>query len=196
MLQIGLINIVRAVGLEPDGILGHSNGEVACAYADGCFNEEQAITVAYARSIIGDKSRELIGIGKMAAVGELNEDALVILHVEWQDQYLKKKSNFLCYTRRYLFSREYYAIRFNMTMSYVITINTNISSSALIQTLKFFSLNQLVASLFNVCDRDLPRISIPRRFQCLLLVLLFATLLVHPTPFLAVFPCCVFIQSF
>ncbi|KAK3743696.1 hypothetical protein RRG08_030817 [Elysia crispata] len=67
-VQIGLINIVRAVGLEPDGILGHSNGEVACAYADGCFNEEQAITVAYARSIIGDKSRELIGIGKMAAV--------------------------------------------------------------------------------------------------------------------------------
>ncbi|RUS92164.1 hypothetical protein EGW08_000017 [Elysia chlorotica] len=68
-VQIALINIVRAVGLEPDGILGHSNGEVACAYADGCFNEEQAITVAYARSIIGDKSRELIGTGKMAAVG-------------------------------------------------------------------------------------------------------------------------------
>ncbi|GFR86539.1 fatty acid synthase [Elysia marginata] len=68
-VQIALINIVQAVGLEPDGILGHSNGEVACAYADGCLTEEQAITVAYVRSIAGEKSRQYLGVGKMAAVG-------------------------------------------------------------------------------------------------------------------------------
>ena len=58
------------MGLQPDGILGHSNGEVACAYADGCLSAEQAITVAYGRSTIGEKSREYLGVGKMAAVGE------------------------------------------------------------------------------------------------------------------------------
>ncbi|KAK3911268.1 Fatty acid synthase [Frankliniella fusca] len=65
--QIALTNVLFAVGLRPDGIIGHSVGELGCAYADGCLTEEQALLAAWAR---GRASTEATLIkGMMAAIG-------------------------------------------------------------------------------------------------------------------------------
>ncbi|XP_052513198.1 fatty acid synthase [Budorcas taxicolor] len=65
--QIALIDLLTSMGLRPDGIIGHSLGEVACAYADGCISQEEAILSAYWR---GQCIKEAnIPPGAMAAVG-------------------------------------------------------------------------------------------------------------------------------
>lgn len=48
-VQIGLTDVLRAIGVVPDGIIGHSVGELGCAYADGCMTAEQMILAAHAR---------------------------------------------------------------------------------------------------------------------------------------------------
>lgn len=56
------------MGIEPDGIVGHSVGELGCAYADGTFTSDQAILAAYwrGRSIVESK----LPAGAMAAIGK------------------------------------------------------------------------------------------------------------------------------
>lgn len=55
------------MGLQPDGIIGHSLGEVACGYADGCLSQEEAVLAAYWRGqCIKDAH---LPSGAMAAVG-------------------------------------------------------------------------------------------------------------------------------
>lgn len=55
------------MGLKPDGIVGHSLGEVACGYADGCTSHEESVLCAYWR---GQRIKEgSIPPGAMAAVG-------------------------------------------------------------------------------------------------------------------------------
>uniref|UniRef100_A0A673VNW4 Fatty acid synthase n=1 Tax=Suricata suricatta TaxID=37032 RepID=A0A673VNW4_SURSU len=66
-IQIALIDLLTSMGLRPDGIIGHSLGEVACGYVDGCISQEEAILAAYWR---GQCIREAnIPPGAMAAVG-------------------------------------------------------------------------------------------------------------------------------
>ncbi|KAK9504077.1 hypothetical protein O3M35_010502 [Rhynocoris fuscipes] len=66
-IQIALVDVLKELGIEPDGIIGHSVGELGCAYADGCLTAEQTILAAYAR---GRASIEVDLItGMMAAVG-------------------------------------------------------------------------------------------------------------------------------
>ncbi|XP_055853355.1 fatty acid synthase [Episyrphus balteatus] len=66
-IQIGLVDILRALNLEPDYIIGHSVGELGCGYADGGFTPEQMILAAYYR---GKVSLEIEKIrGSMAAIG-------------------------------------------------------------------------------------------------------------------------------
>ena len=65
------MDILKAVGIEPDGIVGHSVGELGCAYADGCFTAEQMVLAAYYR---GRTSLETDLIkGLMAAVGKFTD---------------------------------------------------------------------------------------------------------------------------
>ncbi|KAK2112409.1 hypothetical protein P7K49_012156 [Saguinus oedipus] len=67
-IQIGLIDLLSCMGLRPDGIIGHSLGEVACGYADGCLSQEEAVLSAYWR---GQCIKEAnIPKGAMAAVEE------------------------------------------------------------------------------------------------------------------------------
>ncbi|XP_022181593.1 fatty acid synthase-like [Myzus persicae] len=72
-IQIALVDVLTAVGITPDGIVGHSVGELACAYADGTLTAEQTIIVAYWRG------RSLLDLnlppGAMAAVGLSWEEA-------------------------------------------------------------------------------------------------------------------------
>lgn len=48
-------------------LLGHSTGEIGCAYADGCLTLEETILSAYCRGL-ASKQTEVIR-GAMAAVG-------------------------------------------------------------------------------------------------------------------------------
>lgn len=66
--QIALLDLLTSMGLRPDGIIGHSLGEVACAYADGCVSQEEAVLAAYWR---GQCVKEAsLPSGTMAAVGK------------------------------------------------------------------------------------------------------------------------------
>lgn len=55
IIQIGLVNLLNTVGVIPDYIIGHSFGELGCAYADGCLTEEEMILAAYARGLVQTK---------------------------------------------------------------------------------------------------------------------------------------------
>jgi fatty acid synthase len=66
-ITIGIVKVLRELGIEPDYIIGHSFGEIPCAYADGCITAEQAILIAYNRGVALIQS-EIID-GAMAAVG-------------------------------------------------------------------------------------------------------------------------------
>jgi len=67
-MQIGLVDVLRTVGIETDGTVGHSVGELGCAYVDGCFTAEQMVLAAYYHGC-ASLGTELIK-GLMAAVGE------------------------------------------------------------------------------------------------------------------------------
>ncbi|XP_011872608.1 PREDICTED: fatty acid synthase-like [Vollenhovia emeryi] len=66
-MQIALVDILTLIGIHPDGVVGHSLGEMGCAYADGTFTLEQAILTSYYRgkAIIDSTLKP----GAMAAVG-------------------------------------------------------------------------------------------------------------------------------
>ncbi|KFQ45994.1 Fatty acid synthase [Nestor notabilis] len=66
-IQIAQIDLLKAAGLQPDGILGHSVGELACGYADNCLSQEEAILGAYWRGRCVKEAK--LPPGAMAAVG-------------------------------------------------------------------------------------------------------------------------------
>ncbi|CAB3220194.1 unnamed protein product [Arctia plantaginis] len=66
-VQIGLTDILKTIGIEPDYIIGHSVGELGCAYADGCFTAEEMILSAYSRGLASLETPFIKG--SMAAVG-------------------------------------------------------------------------------------------------------------------------------
>jgi acyl transferase domain-containing protein len=50
-VQIALVDVISSWGVLPDGVVGHSGGETAAAYACGALTAKEAITVAYYRGI-------------------------------------------------------------------------------------------------------------------------------------------------
>jgi fatty acid synthase len=76
-IQIGMVDVLKQLGIEPDYIIGHSVGEIACAYADGCFTAEQAILAAYYRGLAFNQSN--IIDGSMAAVGMSADELKIII---------------------------------------------------------------------------------------------------------------------
>lgn len=66
-IQIALTDVLIALGIHPDGIVGHSVGEVGCAYADGTFTAEQTILAAFSRGKAILESQ--LPVGAMAAIG-------------------------------------------------------------------------------------------------------------------------------
>lgn len=65
--QIALTDLLKILGVEPDGMLGHSVGELACGYADGCLTAEEAVLCAYWRGRCLQEAN--LAPGAMAAVG-------------------------------------------------------------------------------------------------------------------------------
>uniref|UniRef100_A0A8R1DF59 Fatty acid synthase n=1 Tax=Caenorhabditis japonica TaxID=281687 RepID=A0A8R1DF59_CAEJA len=66
-IQIALTDTLTALGVTPDGIIGHSTGEMGCGYADGGITREQTMRLAYFRGTTIMKHTEIKGA--MAAVG-------------------------------------------------------------------------------------------------------------------------------
>jgi fatty acid synthase len=81
-----LTNVVRSLGIEPDGIIGHSTGELGCAYGDGCLTEEETLRAAYGRGK-ASLAIELVK-GMMASIGEyesVSAPPRCHVHREWAD---------------------------------------------------------------------------------------------------------------
>uniref|UniRef100_A0A2H1WWR5 SFRICE_007688 n=1 Tax=Spodoptera frugiperda TaxID=7108 RepID=A0A2H1WWR5_SPOFR len=51
-VQIGLTDVLKTIGIEPDYIIGYSVGDFGCAYADGCLTAEEVILSAYNRGLV------------------------------------------------------------------------------------------------------------------------------------------------
>ncbi|XP_054723843.1 fatty acid synthase-like [Uloborus diversus] len=71
-VQVALVDVLNELGLKPDGIVGHSVGELGCAYADGCFTAEQMILAAYWR-------------GKAVEDSNLEDGAMAALGITWPE---------------------------------------------------------------------------------------------------------------
>nr|XP_037286078.1 fatty acid synthase-like [Rhipicephalus microplus] len=71
-IQVALVDMLHAVGLRPDGIVGHSTGEMACAYADGCLTAEQTVLCAYWR-------------GRCVQEGNLVKGAMAAVGLSWEE---------------------------------------------------------------------------------------------------------------
>jgi acyl transferase domain-containing protein/NAD(P)-dependent dehydrogenase (short-subunit alcohol dehydrogenase family)/acyl carrier protein len=64
-LQVGLVGLLRDLGVPAHGYLGHSVGELAAAWAAGCLSLEDAAFIAYHRSRL---QQRVAGRGTMLAV--------------------------------------------------------------------------------------------------------------------------------
>lgn len=71
-IQVALVDVLKSVGIEPDGIVGHSVGEIGCAYADGGFTAEQAVLCAYWR-------------GRCVELGNLPKGAMAAVGLTWEE---------------------------------------------------------------------------------------------------------------
>ncbi|MYR10886.1 acyltransferase domain-containing protein, partial [Streptomyces sp. SID724] len=64
-VMVSLAEVWRAAGVEPDAVVGHSQGEIAAAVVAGRLSVEDAARVVALRS---GALRELAGRGAMASV--------------------------------------------------------------------------------------------------------------------------------
>lgn len=60
--------MLKQLGIVPDGILGHSTGEMSCGYADGSMTREETLLSAYWRGKCVQDGN--LPPGAMAAVGK------------------------------------------------------------------------------------------------------------------------------
>ena len=73
-IQLALVDVLRTLNIQPTVIVGHSTGEIASAYADGCLEFEQTVELASARA---DSLRDAdLRGGSMASIGISWEEAL------------------------------------------------------------------------------------------------------------------------
>ena len=67
-LEMALFDVLNALDIIPDGIIGHSFGEIVAAYADRCLTTEEALLISYLRGSVVANDKH-IPKGLMAAVG-------------------------------------------------------------------------------------------------------------------------------
>jgi len=76
-VQVGLADLWRSWGIEPDAVIGHSAGEVAAQYLAGVLSLEDAVKVVYYRSSLQQRTS---GTGRMLAVGMTPETLNQAVH--------------------------------------------------------------------------------------------------------------------
>jgi thioester reductase-like protein len=65
MIEVALTELLKAWGVYPDGVIGHSAGEVAAACAAGACSLEEATRLVYSRAVVRQRTA---GSGRMLAV--------------------------------------------------------------------------------------------------------------------------------
>lgn len=71
-LQLGLVDLLKAWGIEPSAVVGHSSGEIVAAYAAGAMSFENTMICAYYRGLYMSKGTGTAAStirGAMMAVG-------------------------------------------------------------------------------------------------------------------------------
>jgi hybrid polyketide synthase/nonribosomal peptide synthetase ACE1 len=83
-IQIVLVDLLRAAGVEFASVVGHSSGEIAAAYAAGFLSAQDAIRIAYYRGLYARLAgNEANGQkGAMLAVGTSREDAQELVNLQ------------------------------------------------------------------------------------------------------------------
>ncbi|KAH6637105.1 BcPKS5, polyketide synthase, partial [Chaetomium tenue] len=81
-VQIVLVDLLGLAGVKLRGVVGHSSGEIAAAYASGYLSATDAIRVAYYRGLYAKLAGSPAGRGSMLAVGTSFEDALEFCELE------------------------------------------------------------------------------------------------------------------
>ena len=66
-IQIALIDFLEYLDIKPDGIIGHSAGELTAAYADKCLTAEETLLISYWRAKYVEEDTACRG--GMAAIG-------------------------------------------------------------------------------------------------------------------------------
>jgi phthiocerol/phenolphthiocerol synthesis type-I polyketide synthase C len=69
-IQIALTEALRAAGLQPDAVLGHSVGEIAAATVSGAIGLDDAVTIVVQRSARQEAVRALGGMAVLACDAE------------------------------------------------------------------------------------------------------------------------------
>ncbi|RDI48460.1 polyketide synthase Pks13 [Nocardia mexicana] len=81
-IQVGLAALLRAHGAEPEGVVGHSQGEAAGSYISGGMNLEDAVRVICARSRLMGEGEQMLSeadVRNMALVEYSAEDIEKVL---------------------------------------------------------------------------------------------------------------------
>ncbi|KAI6351195.1 hypothetical protein MCOR25_010071 [Pyricularia grisea] len=82
-VQIVLIKLLSAAGIKFETMVGHSSGEIACAFAAGFISATQAIRVAYLRGLTSSHAVSPSGqVGGMLAAGVSLGDAQELVELE------------------------------------------------------------------------------------------------------------------
>ncbi|ANN16109.1 hypothetical protein SD37_10985 [Amycolatopsis orientalis] len=76
-VMVSLAAVWRSLGVEPDAVVGHSQGEIAAAYVAGALSLEDAVRVVVLRSAV--IARELSGRGAMLSVVAPEEQVRALL---------------------------------------------------------------------------------------------------------------------
>ncbi|NKJ47555.1 hypothetical protein CIC12_12540 [Burkholderia sp. SG-MS1] len=76
MIQWGIATVLRAAGVTPGAVVGHSVGEVTAACVSGALSLEDALRVSYERSRLQARTA---GCGSMLAVGMDHEGVVALL---------------------------------------------------------------------------------------------------------------------
>ncbi|RLK09553.1 acyl transferase domain-containing protein [Micromonospora sp. M71_S20] len=82
-VMVSLAEMWRAAGVEPDAVVGHSQGEIAAACVAG------ALSLADAAKVVALRSQALValaGLGGMASVGATETDVTATLRQRWPDR--------------------------------------------------------------------------------------------------------------
>nr|XP_036579356.1 polyketide synthase [Colletotrichum truncatum]KAF6786903.1 polyketide synthase [Colletotrichum truncatum] len=81
-VQIGLVDLLATWSIRPSGVIGHSSGEIAAAYAGGFITAAEAIAAAYLRGHAVSRNKRR---GAMLAVGLSIEETHIYLKGLEQD---------------------------------------------------------------------------------------------------------------
>lgn len=77
-LQMAMVDLLASIHITPDFMIGHSLGELGCAYADKCLTLEETILTAYYQGLTLLEMKSKLIVGSMADVDLGYEDLKTI----------------------------------------------------------------------------------------------------------------------